>query len=150
MTRSLALALSLASLAGFAGCSTHEANAQPTARPHTVADARAVCVDMFTRARTCTADYIPALVDARARHDAPPGIADAVKQDRAAVIAEAMKEWEVDSTDAAIGGLCDQISPQLVADEQGAIDTARGCLAQTECGAYTTCVMPLFEKNFAK
>lgn len=147
MTRLLMLALCLGSLAG---CNSHEAKAQPAKPTNTVDDTRALCVQMFTKARECTADYIPALVDARARHDNPPGITEAVKNDRDAVIAEANKEWETDSKDENIAATCDKISAQLVAQEQGSIDTLEGCLAQSDCKQYTSCVMPLFEKRFHK
>src|SRR4051794_11596942 len=62
-------------------------------------DLKALCVKFMTRSRECTSDFIPALVDMRARHDMPPGITAKVKENRDAVIAEAMKEWEIDSKD---------------------------------------------------
>ena len=136
------------------GCDSHEAKATPTA-PKTVQpastadDNKALCVQVFTRARACTDDYIPALVDSRAKYDKPAGLADEVKKDRAAVIAQAKQEWAEDSKDAAIAQTCDRIAPQMI-DDPSTVETARGCLAQQACGGFTTCVMPLFEKHVAK
>jgi hypothetical protein len=146
MIRSIVLALTLGSLAG---CNSHDAKAQPTAKPVAAESSPAAtntCIKVFTKARECTSDYIPALVDSRARHDVPAGIAEAVKKDRAAVIAEAMKEWETDSTDASIAATCDKIGGEVEAEA----GTANACLAKADCAGFTACVMPLFEKRFAK
>jgi hypothetical protein len=146
MIRSIALALALGSLAG---CNSHDAKAQPTAKPvaaEATPGTKTTCVQVFTKARECTSEYIPALVDARARHDTPPGITEAVKKDRAAVIAEAMKEWESDSTDPSIAATCDKIGGEVESEAA----TAKSCLASADCAGFTTCVMPLFEKRFAK
>ena len=139
----LALALSLA-LAPLSACAVHEAKASPSPR----ADDHALCVQMFQRARACTDTYIPALVDARARHDQPAGIAEAVRNDRDGVIAQAKTEWASDSTDQAISETCSRI----VADDDGSLDpsAAQACLSQADCAGYTTCIMPVFEKHFAK
>lgn len=147
MIRSFALILALAS---FAGCKkSDEAKAAPPAtKAQAGGDTKALCVEVFTRARTCTNEYIPALVDARAKYDKPPGIAEAVKKDRNAVIQEALGEWKNDSTDSSISATCDKMGAELA--PQSDIDTARACLAKPDCAAYTTCVMPLFEKRFAK
>lgn len=150
MIRSL-LALTLA-LAPLAGCASDNAQAKPlpttTAQQTSTADdPKAVCVATMTRARECTADYIPALVDARAQADAPPGIADAVKKDRNAVIAEANKEWETDSKDENIAGMCEKMAGQATPDE---LTAAKDCNAKTDCKEYTSCSIPLFAKHFRK
>jgi len=151
MIRSFALVLALAS---FAGCKkSEEAKAAPpaaAAKAQAGGDTKQLCVDLFTRARTCTNDYIPALVDARAKYDKPPGIAEAVKKDRNAVIQEALGEWKNDSTDASISATCDKIAADFANAPQSDIDLARSCLAKPDCATYTTCVMPIFEKRFAK
>ncbi|HEU4614383.1 MAG TPA: hypothetical protein VFS15_19945, partial [Kofleriaceae bacterium] len=50
--------------------------ADPAAAPAQAGvDPKAVCIEAFTRSRECTDDFIPALVDARASVDQPPGIA---------------------------------------------------------------------------
>lgn len=144
MSRYLLLLLALAPLAG-AGCAASEAHAstnQPAAP-----DPQSTCVQVFQRARACTDAFIPALVDSRARTNRPAGIADAVRADRDGVIAQAKTEWATDSTDDAIAGNCHQLAG--VADP-GQVDTAAGCLAQADCAGFTSCVIPVFEKHFAK
>jgi hypothetical protein len=123
----------------------------PVAKPAAAADDHhRLCVEVFTRNRTCTDTYIPALVDARAKYDRPPGIADAVKKDRNAVIAEAKGEWAEDSKDEAIGRICQQLTANMTDEGRDDAAHARECLAHSDCAAYTACVMPLFEKRFAK
>ena len=122
--------------------------APTTAQKTSTADEpKAVCVATMTRARECTDDYIPALVDARAQADAPPGIADAVKKDRNAVIAEAKQEWATDSKDENIAGMCEKMGGDATPDE---LATAKDCNAKTDCKEYTSCVMPTFAKHFRK
>lgn len=146
MFKSLSLVLALSSF--VAACASSEASPEPQAPvAKSSSDAQAVCVEVMTKNRTCTDQYIPALVDLRAKYDQPAGITDAVKADRAGVIAQAMEEWKVDSTDANIGSACTQLVQRTSADE---VAEARACLAQTECAAYTACIMPSFEKRFTK
>jgi hypothetical protein len=150
MIKLLALfTLALAPLAG--GCAS-DAGAKPapttTAQQASTADdPKGVCVATMTRARECTDDYIPALVDARAQADVPPGIADAVKKDRNAVIAEAKTEWSTDSKDENIAAMCEKMAGSTTPDE---VTTAKDCNAKTDCKEYTSCVMPLFAKHFRK
>lgn len=144
--------LSLAGLLGVsfvAACASSEAAPEPQApvAKSSSTDPQSTCVEVMTRNRTCTDQYIPALVDLRAKHDKPAGIAEAVKTDRAGVIAKAMEEWKTDSTDAAIASMCSQMAPSVSPEE---VAEVRACLAQTDCAAYTTCVMPSFEKRFTK
>jgi hypothetical protein len=106
-----------------------------------------MCIAGFTRARTCTNEYIPALVDARARVDHPTGIADAVKADRNAVIAKAMEEWAHDSTDDAIRTNCQHIVATLSDTDRADGPTAQACMATPDCAAYTACIMPIFAKH---
>ena len=89
----LALVLALSSFA--AACTSSDAAPAPqdpatTAKPAAApseAELHALCVEVMTRMRTCTDQYIPSLVDARARADKPAGIAAEVAKDRDAVIA---------------------------------------------------------------
>lgn len=147
MSRPLSLVLALAFAAA---CATSDAATaeQPSSHAKTPADARAVCVQTMTRNRACTDAWIPALVDARARHDVPAGIAADVKADRDAVIARAKAEWANDSTDASIGATCDRLVAS--APPQADLDAATACLATSACGEYVGCVTPLFEKHFTK
>ena len=146
---SLALgALTLAAAVSAAACgSTSDAAPAPTTARAQASDPSASCVEVMTRNRTCTDDYIPALVDARARHDVPAGITDAVKADRAAVIAEALGEWAEDSKDAAITAMCERMAASGRASPVD-VETAQACLAQAACGPYVACVIPVFEKQF--
>jgi len=152
MTRMISLLLPLA----IAACGTTEAApAQPVSPPKAQrassdAEMQQLCVEVFTRNRTCTDTYIPALVDARAKYDKPPGIADKVKADRDGIIAQAKQEWASDSTDEAIQNICTRLVGSLSDDDRADAGKARDCLAQSDCGAYSTCIMPQFEKRFAK
>ena len=140
MTRFI-LALSLFA----AACGTTSDAAPATKTTAAAPDDHATCVQVFTKQRTCTDQFIPALVDTRAKYDNPPGIAAQVKADRAAVIAQAKAEWATDSTDAAI----DQTCSKLAADHD-MVATAQGCLARTACDAFVTCITPVFEKHIRK
>lgn len=102
-----------------------------------LADARSACVQLFERQRACTDAFIPALVDLRRELDAPAGIA---KMPRPDVVAAAMEEWKVDSTDDAIAAQCDRLAPRLAAP---AVAEARSCVAMGACGEFVRCVMPL-------
>jgi hypothetical protein len=144
MIRAIALAVALSSLALVStGCEAQSAEAAPAATPHQAAtDDHALCVQGMTRARECTDAYIPALVDARASLDHPAGIADAVKQDRDAVIKQALAEWANDSTDTAIDASCSKMPP--LGDQR---DAAQGCLAEADCTAFVRCIMPIVTKH---
>ena len=151
MTRMLLLPLLFAAACG----TTEAAPAQPQSPPKAQrassdSDMQQLCVEVFTRNRTCTDTYIPALVDARAKYDNPPGIADKVKADRDGIIAQAKQEWASDSTDEAIQSICTRLVASLSDDDRADGPKARECLAAADCGAYTTCIMPQFEKRFAK
>lgn len=127
---------------------TTSTTTQPTSgTPTTASGAEAVCIEVMTKSRTCTTEFIPALVDVRAKHNNPEGIADAVKADRNAVISQAMTEWAVDSKDDAIARTCPQMANAM---PDADVATSQGCLAQAECGAFVACVMPQIEKRFAK
>ncbi len=156
MSRSLFLVPVLALLV-IPACSASEAAAPPPvapaqaqAQPASTSGAKALCVELFTRNRTCTAQYIPALVDLRAKYDVPAGIAAEVAANRDQVIAQANQEWAVDSTPEAIDATCTKITANLTPGDQADFGGIQACLAIQDCGAYTTCVMPYFEKRFAK
>jgi hypothetical protein len=144
-----------------AACGTSDAAAPPPVAPaqaqpastgtgNGTGNAKAVCVDVFTHNRTCTAQYIPALVDLRAKYDVPAGIAAEVAANRAKVIAQANEEWAVDSTPEAIDATCTKITASLGAGAQSDMAGIQQCLSIRDCDAYTACVMPYFEKRFAK
>ena len=104
----------------------------------------AQCAAIMTHARTCTAAFIPALVDARAAADVPAGIKAAVAEDRNGVIAQANQEWARDSTDAAIAAQCQQ--PKPYTDEQLAAATT--CQASTDCTAFSQCFVALLQQSW--
>lgn len=149
MSRSLVVTLALA-LAPIVATACASSEAAPTAKAQpasSTGDAQTTCVESMTRNRTCTDDFIPALVDARARHDKPAGIAEAVKNDRAAVIAKAKEEWAEDGKDEAIARTCQAMTQQATPAE---VDAVRACLAKEACGDYVACALPLFEKRFTQ
>jgi hypothetical protein len=157
MSRSLCLVPVLSVLAAFAlpACSASEASAPPPVAPAQAQsannpDAKALCVELFTRNRTCTDQYIPALVDLRAKYDQPAGIAAEVAADRAKVIAQANEEWATDSTPEAIDATCTKITANLTPGDQADFGGVQACLASQDCAGYTACVMPYFEKRLAK
>lgn len=152
MSRSLCLVPVLALLL-VPACSASDAAAPPPvapsqAQPASAGDAQATCVEVFTRNRTCTAQYIPALVDLRAKHDVPAGIAAEVASNRAQVIAQANEEWAIDGTDEAIAATCTKIAASLTEADQADLGGVQACLSNADCAAYTACVMPYFEKRF--
>jgi hypothetical protein len=92
------------------------------------------------RARACTAQWIPALVDARAKLDVPAGIAASVASDRAGVIAQANTEWATDSQDAHIQMACLHIAASETASDRA---TSASCLAKTSCDDFVACEIPV-------
>ena len=153
MSRSLFLIPVLA--LAIPACSASEAAAPSPAspkraQPASTGDAKAICVDVFTRNRTCTDHYIPALVDLRAKYDQPTGIAAEVAANRDGIIAQAKTEWATDSQPAAIDATCTQIAAGMTEAQQADLAGAQSCLSSQDCTAYTTCIMPYFEKRFAK
>jgi hypothetical protein len=138
-------------------CGTSDAAAPAPAAPSQAQPATAgngnakdVCVAVFTHNRTCTAQYIPALVDLRAKYDVPAGIAAEVAAHRDKVIAQANEEWAVDSQPEAIEATCTKLTAGLGAGEHSEMAGIQKCLSIQDCDAYTACVMPYFEKRFAK
>jgi hypothetical protein len=148
-----ALALGLALLAPACGSSdaaTPAPAAPRTAQPASAGDAKSVCVEVFSKNRTCTDQFIPALVDLRAKYDQPAGIAAEVAAHRDDVIAQAKTEWATDSQPAAIDATCTKIAGSSGPGDQSQFAGVQACLEQQDCGAYVSCVMPYFEKRFAK
>jgi len=153
MTRSLIAALVFAPLAIAACASSEAAPAQSTTTAQAASstgDAQQLCVETFTRNRTCTDDYIPSLVDTRAKLDKPPGIAEAVKNDRNGVIAQAKAEWAEDSKDENIARTCQMLTEKLTDAQTPAMNQARACLAKQTCGDYVACIQPVFEGLMAQ
>ncbi len=145
MIRSLALCCLLAS--GLAACEGAEAQPAPAtaqkAAAATSAEDRDLCVAIMTHARTCTDQFIPALVDARATVDVPAGIKAEVAKDRDGTIALAKTEWASDSTDANIEQMCGR----PISDADAERDAAKACHAKTDCGEFAACFVPIQAKS---
>ena len=158
---SLAFAAALASAAAACGTTSDAAPGQqptsPQAGPPPVpttpttpqaaahGDLQNRCTGVFARMRTCSDQYVPALVDVRVRLDRPPGIAAQAASDRAGVIAQATQEWRKDSTDQAIAATCQHMVAEPPAKED--LDRAGACLAQHDCSAFVSCMTPIFEAH---
>jgi hypothetical protein len=149
MTRMFALAIAATAL--LAACASSSPAPSPAVRsqpgPTVRADsdsAHADCVALFERQRTCSAEYIPALVDIRVRHDLPAGIAATDREGgRAALVAQAHDEWRSDSTDEAIAGTCRHIvdgsDPAELDERRAQVAT---CLAASDCTSFVACIAP--------
>ena len=109
-----------------------------------LADARAACVQLVQRQRSCTDAFIPALVDLRRELDNPKGIASAP---RAELLSAAMEEWKTDSTDSAIAAQCERMAGELPAP---AVAESRRCVAIPECGGFIACTLPLMRQHLSK
>jgi hypothetical protein len=152
MTRMIALAIAATAL--LAACASSSPAPSPTVRsqqgPTVRGDsdsAHADCVALFERQRTCSAEYIPALVDIRVRHDRPAGIAASDREGgRAALVAQAHEEWRGDSTDEAIDGTCRHI---VDGSDPAELDGRRAqvatCLAASDCASFVACIAPATE-----
>ncbi|HWO21959.1 MAG TPA: hypothetical protein VNO30_24525 [Kofleriaceae bacterium] len=146
----LAPACSTSDAAGPAPAAPAQTQAQAQPASSGTGNAKDVCVAVFTHNRTCTAQYIPALVDLRAKYDVPAGIAAEVAAHRDQVIAQANEEWAVDSTAQAIDATCTKITANAGPKDHSDMAGIQQCLTIQDCAAYTACVMPYFEKRFAK
>jgi membrane-bound lytic murein transglycosylase len=139
----LASLASLAAGASLAACASADATPTPgtaqRAQATTANTDRDLCVALLQRARTCTDQYIPTLVDARAAADHPAGIKEEVAKDRAGVIAQANQEWATDSTDTNIAAVCAR--PYLQAEDQR--EAATRCQAMSACGEFAACLVPI-------
>ncbi len=141
--RSLSSLVSLLAMSALVACAGADAQPSPAApKPTTAATATSdhdLCVALMQHARTCTDQYIPALVAARAAADKPAGIKEEYAKDSAAIVAQAKTEWASDSTDANLEAMCSRPLPH--ADEQRTI--AVECQAKTDCNELATCLVGL-------
>jgi hypothetical protein len=150
MTRlSIALASALTLLIGCGGAEPPAKTAAPAASA--AGDLHPTCVQAFQRQRECTDTFIPALVALRVKLDKPAGIAETdAKDGRDALVATAMEEWKVDSTDAAIGTTCDKIVADMPPEQQdGMAAKGKACLATADCQAFVDCLIPMIEPMIA-
>lgn len=109
------------------------------------------CEAFFTKARECTNEYIPALVDLRIEYDKPAGIAaHAQTEGRDAVIAKAMEEWAEDSQPAAIRANCERLAPNVSPEHVESMRAAaEACVASTDCAAFGACSKELQRDRIA-
>ena len=118
---------------------------QPLEAPATETSTGQSCRWLMQRQRSCTALFIPALVDARVKQDDPPGLAAREREiGRDALVKDALAEWENDAKDPKIAQTCDDIaqaiSPQKVSPLRSSVST---CLAEEGCEAFVSCAVPL-------
>lgn len=154
----LSLFVTVSALALLCACGgTEKTSATPSdngATGNAVANANnglvQACKAAMTKARTCTDEYLPALVDLRIELDVPAGIAAAAQsQGRDALIAKAQEEWQNDSTDAAIDATCQNMTTRLPAEHQDKVTTTSNeCAAKDACGDFVACTMPMHREMF--
>ena len=142
------IALSFLVIAACSHSKTDNTSTKPQPMSST-GDDQKLCVEAFTHNRTCTAEYIPALVDTRAKLDIPKGMTEKVKQDRAGVIAKANEEWAQDSTDENIASHCQQMTAHMTEEARALGSEVRACLPETNCTAYVACIEKVEEKLIA-
>jgi hypothetical protein len=143
-----ALLFALAPLVAACGTASEAAPAPAPAKPAaTSGDFQTACMTVMQRNRTCTDDFIPALVDMRARKDMPAGIAEAVAKDRAAVIVRAKEEWVNDSKDEVFARQCQALGEHATPEN---IAAGEACMAKDTCGEYAPCIVSVMETSFHK
>jgi hypothetical protein len=104
-----------------------------------------LCRALMQRQRSCSADFIPALVAARVSAENPEGMrVHEQRIGRQALIAEAFAEWDRDSTAPAIQSMCDDLARSLPAARDGEFRrSASACLAKEGCEPFIACAVPL-------
>jgi hypothetical protein len=104
-----------------------------------------VCRALMLRQRACSAQLIPALVDARVERDDPKGTAAHARDvGREALLTEAFDEWALDSSDARIEAVCSEIAQALEPGRAPLLErSASACLERAGCDAFVQCAVPL-------
>lgn len=125
-------------LAACARSSTPAPAPAPAARPLAVQ-----CEQHYARERACADAYLAELVRVRVEVDMPPGIADDDARDgRAATIAQARTDWEVDSQPAARTAICDALDDQVPAARvESLLAQGARCLAMATCDEFAACAV---------
>ena len=138
--------LALAACGGADASPAPRPSATPAASTPVDPAALAQCEAFFARARACTDDYIPSLVDVRIELDKPAGIAAEAQQPggRDTIIAQAMTEWANDSQPAAVTALCNRVLGSMQPGQYDGMQAqAEACMATTDCAAFATCTKDL-------
>jgi hypothetical protein len=147
-SRSILICVVPAVLAACASSPAKPVAVEPTPSPEVRSSSEVsglydACVALFERQRECTDVFLPALVEARVRHDVPRGIAERDRAEgRDALLAGAEEEWQVDSTDEAIATICGRIEGQAP-DGAALIERAEACLGESDCGGFTECALEI-------
>lgn len=152
---SIALALSITAACGASEppASSTQTNSQDVRAPEVKSSSEThegydTCVAAFRRQRECTDVFIPALVDARVRHDNPAGIAAKDKElGRDALVAGAREEWASDSTDEAIDATCTKLTGNGAGTPE-LIQKAEACLAKSSCDEFSACAVEIASSHW--
>lgn len=118
---------------------------QPLEAPAATTTTDQICRSLMRRQRGCTAQFIPALVEARVRIDSPPGLAARQREiGRDALIEAALEEWESDAAEPNIAALCDEIARSISPEKDALLrSSVSTCLAQPGCEEFVSCAVPL-------
>lgn len=118
---------------------------QPLLAPANTTSTDEICRPFLQRQRACTSTFIPALVEARVASDNPAGIrARDAASGREALVNEALEEYTLDSQDAAIEALCDDLAQSVsLAKDSELRSSISGCLARQGCDSFVACAVPL-------
>lgn len=153
MTTVLRLAIAVLPLCSLACGAESPAETAPLQAPKAAAssgpDLAASCQTSMVRARECTDEYLPALVDLRVRLDQPAGIAQAAQSDgRDALLAQAREEWASDSTDQAIAATCERLAASVPPEDRAQLASrVEACAAEASCADFVACLMPVHEEQ---
>ncbi len=102
-----------------------------------------MCQRYYVRERTCSAEFLSALIDVRAELDMPPGTADEVKtMGHDAVVALARPDWERDSQQPRIDAICTAIATRTPAARvDRLLAEGEACAATTGCTTFARCAV---------
>ena len=135
---------------GAEPASEESSSAQPSPAPAQALEkseggTHAACRALMLRQRECSAEFIPALVDARVERDEPAGVAAQARDiGRDALVAEALEEWQSDSRDEAIEAVCSEIARSIAPGRVQELESSvRACLAHSTCEAFVACAVPV-------
>lgn len=118
---------------------------QPLVVPAEATTTDQICRALMQRQRACTAQFIPALVQARVEVDSPPGLAAREREiGREALVEEALAEWETDARDPNIAAMCDDIAQSISPEKDSELrSSVSGCLEKAGCDDFVSCAVPL-------
>ena len=102
-----------------------------------------LCEEHYARERTCSSEYLAALVALRVEVDMPPGIAaEDARDGREATIAAAWVDWTRDSQPAERSKICRALDAQVPPERVDALKAdAAACLSAADCTAFAACAV---------